>query len=100
MKYLNHFFLKKYFGTYSELKDGNLTVLLQRIEPAVSGIRNEVGQPPTDEAIDRCVASNVDLVCDRIRNESDILRVMEENGDITIAGAIYDVATGEVSFRG
>ena len=87
-------------GTYSELKDGNLTVLLQRIEPAVSGIRNEVGQPPTDEAIDRCVASNVDLVCDRIRNESDILRVMEENGDITIAGAIYDVATGEVSFRG
>jgi carbonic anhydrase len=59
-----------------------------------------VGQPPTDEAIDRCVASNVDLVCDRIRNESDILRVMEENGDITIAGAIYDVATGEVSFRG
>ena len=39
-------------GTYSELKDGNLTVLLQRIEPAVSGIRNEVGQPPTDEAIE------------------------------------------------
>ncbi len=61
-------------GTYAQLEDGNLTGLLQRI-------------------------SNVDLVCDRIRKESDILRSMEADGTILIAGAIYDVATGKVSFR-
>lgn len=86
-------------GTYAQLEDGNLTGLLQRIEPAVTAIRSEVGDNPSDAAIDRCVASNVDLVCDRIRKESDILRTMEADGAILIAGAIYDVATGKVSFR-
>ena len=86
-------------GTYAQLEDGNLTGLLQRIEPAVTAIRNEVGSEPTDETINRCVASNVDLVCNRMRDESAILREMETNGDIIIAGAVYDVATGEVSFR-
>ena len=86
-------------GTYAQLEDGNLTGLLQRIEPAVTAIRSEVGDNPSDAAIDRCVASNVDLVCDRIRKESDILRTMEADGAIVIAGAIYDVATGKVSFR-
>ncbi|MBL6866418.1 MAG: carbonic anhydrase [Flavobacteriales bacterium] len=86
-------------GTYAQLEDGNLTGLLQRIEPAVTAIRSEVGDNPSDAAIDRCVASNVDLVCDRIRKESDILRSMEADGTILIAGAIYDVATGKVSFR-
>mgnify|MGYP002010920902 CR=1 FL=1 len=86
-------------GTYAQLEDGNLTGLLQRIEPAVMAIRKEVGSVPTNDAIDRCVASNVDLVCERIRQESSILREMESRGDIIIAGAVYDVATGEVSFR-
>jgi carbonic anhydrase len=86
-------------GTYAQLEDGNLTGLLQRIEPAVTAIRSEVGDNPSDAAIARCVASNVDLVCDRIRKESDILRTMEADGAILIAGAIYDVATGKVSFR-
>ena len=86
-------------GTYAQLEDGNLTGLLQRIEPAVTAIRKEVGSVPTNDAIDRCVASNVDLVCERIRQESSILREMESLGDIIIAGAVYDVATGEVSFR-
>ena len=86
-------------GTYAQLEDGNLTGLLQRIEPAVTAIRSEVGDNPSDATIDRCVASNVDLVCDRIRKESDILRTMEADGAILIAGAIYDVATGKVSFR-
>lgn len=86
-------------GTYAQLEDGNLTGLLQRIEPAVTAIRSEVGDNPSDAAIDRCVASNVDLVRDRIRKESDILRTMEADGAILIAGAIYDVATGKVSFR-
>jgi carbonic anhydrase len=86
-------------GTYAQLEDGNLTGLLQRIEPAVTAIRSAVGDNPSNAAIDRCVASNVDLVCDRIRKESDILRTMEADGAILIAGAIYDVATGKVSFR-
>lgn len=86
-------------GTYAQLEDGNLTGLLQRIEPAVTAIRKEVGSEPTDEAINQCVANNVDLVCRRMREESAILRDMEANGDIIIAGAVYDVATGEVSFR-
>jgi len=85
-------------GAYAALKDGNLTGLLERIEPAVAPVREANGDNPSDEAIDTCVANNVRLVCDRIKQESEILAGLAADGSIAIVGGVYNVATGEVDF--
>jgi carbonic anhydrase len=41
---------------------------------------------------------NVALTVDRIRQRSPILRDMADTGKIKIAGAMYDVHTGKVTF--
>ena len=38
------------------------------------------------------------LTMERIYNESPILAEMAENGEIKIAGAMYDVSTGAINF--
>ncbi len=41
---------------------------------------------------------HVDLTLDRIRERSPILRGMADKGEIGLAGAMYDVHTGQVTF--
>ena len=76
---------------------GNITALLQKINPAVDIIRSEGGNMD-DEAIEKVSLTNVQLSIDRIRAESAILSEMEKNNEIEIVGALYDVSTGKVEF--
>ncbi len=74
---------------------GNITPLLDKIQPAVeSVIKGEL----TPELIEEVAVKNVENSIEQIRKESPILKEMEDNGEIVIAGAIYDVATGAVEF--
>lgn len=73
---------------------GNITALLDKIQPAVSKVNKEV----TDESIEETAVVNVELSIERLRNESPILAEMEQNGEINIVGATYDVASGVVTF--
>jgi carbonic anhydrase len=73
---------------------GNITALLEKIQPAVKAVNKEV----TDESIEETAIVNVQLSIERIKKESPILAEMEKNGDINIIGAIYNVAKGEVEF--
>ena len=41
---------------------------------------------------------NVELTIERIRERSPIQRGMLDKGDIGLAGAMYDVHTGQVAF--
>ena len=74
---------------------GNITALLDKIQPAVSAI---VKGDLTDEIIEEVVVRNVEISIEQIREKSPILKEMEEHGDIQILGAIYDVNTGGVNF--
>lgn len=85
-------------GAWAGLEDGNLTGLLSRIAPAVTKVKSSHGEEATETAIDACVTTNVHDVCDQIRKDSSILKGMEEEGKIAIVGAVYNVATGLVSF--
>jgi carbonic anhydrase len=89
-------------GACDHARLGNLTKLIQKIEPAVYAV-NE----PKEEAlrnsknldfVDAVSAKNVELTIDRIRKESPVLKELEEDGDIKIVGAMYDIATGAVDF--
>jgi carbonic anhydrase len=75
---------------------GNITSLLHKIKPAVDKIK--AGEEMNDQAIEKVAVQNVQLSVDRIRNESPILSAMEENGEIEIVGAMYNVESGSVEF--
>lgn len=79
------------------VKLGNITPLLHKIKPAVDIIKVERGEFD-EEAIEEVALANVKISIDRIREESPILLEMEENNEIEIVGAIYDVSNGKVDF--
>jgi len=74
---------------------GNITHLLSKIQPAVS---DAMEGEATADAIEKVTLKNIQLSIERIRNESPILAEMEQNGEIKIVGAVYDVASGAVCF--
>ena len=89
-------------GACDNAKMGNLTKLIEKITPAV----NSVSEPKDKslrnsknlEFVDNVAKKNVQLTIDRIHLESPILSEMEENGEILIIGAMYDVNNGDVIF--
>ncbi len=76
---------------------GNITSLLQKIKPAVDLISNG-NKKMSDKDIENVAIQNVILSIERIRQESPILKEMEDNDEIEIVGAVYSVSTGEVRF--
>lgn len=78
---------------------GNITPMLAKIRPAVetieyAGERNSKNQ----EFVHMACESNVKNTLSEIRKKSPILKEMEDNGEIKIIGAVYDMDTGEVDF--
>ena len=76
---------------------GNITGLLDNIQPAVSatttsGERNSLN----GEFVADVIKKNVSLTMERIRKESPILAEMETNGEINIVGGVYSLSTGKV----
>ncbi len=89
-------------GACDHARLGNLTALINKIEPAVDAVKE-----PTDESqrnsknlefVDRVSAKNVEMTIENIRKKSSVLAEMEENGEIMIVGAMYDIASGSVEF--
>jgi len=79
---------------------GNITSMLSNIRPAVLSLFDQP-EPRTsanEEFVNLVTEKNVRLSIENIRRDSSILRAMEIGGDIGIAGAIYDMTTGEVRF--
>ncbi len=78
---------------------GNITALLDNIMPAVRKSADEVegeANSSNSEFVAKTVANNVLLTMDRIRERSPILKEMEENGEIQIAGGVYMLSSGKV----
>ncbi|KAB7528511.1 carbonic anhydrase [Flagellimonas olearia] len=89
-------------GACDHARLGNLTTLINKIEPAVEAVSE-----PKDESlrnsknldfVDAVAVKNVELTLDNIRQQSPILKEMEEKGEIAIVGAMYDLSDGKVSF--
>lgn len=50
------------------------------------------------EFVEKVVEENVENTIEEIRKNSPILKEMEDNGEIKIIGAVYDLDTGKVDF--
>lgn len=79
---------------------GNITSMLENIMPAVRKSAEEIdgeANSSNKEFVARTVENNVRLTIERIRENSQILTEMEDNGDIQIVGGVYSLQTGKVN---
>lgn len=87
-------------ATIDDVKMGNITPMLEKIKPAVEVASDYQGEKTSQntEFVHMVCENNVNNTIAEIRNQSPILKEMEENGEIQIVGAIYDMDNGRVSF--
>ncbi|MEZ4934625.1 MAG: carbonic anhydrase family protein [Saprospiraceae bacterium] len=82
-----------------DVKLGNITSMLAKIRPAVESIEYDGERTSKNqEFVHLACTSNVLNTIEKIRSDSPILKEMEENGEIKILGAVYDMDDGSVDF--
>ncbi|MFK8164302.1 MAG: carbonic anhydrase family protein [Lewinella sp.] len=82
-----------------DVKLGNITPMLAKIRPAVDKVSYEGDRTSKNEEFVHMVCeSNVQHTIEQIRLNSPILKEMEDNGEIKIVGAVYDMDNGKVNF--
>jgi len=89
-------------GACDHARLGNLSALIQKIEPAVEAVTE-----PSDPAlrnssnanfVDQVAEQNVHMTIRDIREQSPVLAELEAEGAIKIVGAMYDIKSGAVHF--
>lgn len=86
-------------GACGDLHLGHLTALLGRIAPAVREVKRTAGgELPEAVFVDRVALENTRRQMHEIRQRSQVLDQLFEAGKIGIAGAMYAVESGEVTF--
>lgn len=82
-----------------DVKLGNITPMLEKIRPAVDAVEYDGDRTSkNEEFVHMACESNVMNTIAEIRKRSPILKEMEDNGEIKIVGAVYDMDNGKVDF--
>ena len=79
---------------------GNITAMLKNIQPAIDELSDDEGEKNSanKQFVRMVTEKNIRLTMDDIRQRSDVMRVMEQEGQLKIVGALYDMHTGKVDF--
>ena len=89
-------------GACDHARLGNLTALINKIEPAVEAVTEpqdtNLRNSGNAAFVDAVAKKNVEMTIDAIRNSSSVLADMEREGSIQIVGGMYDIKTGQVHF--
>ncbi|MCS3796162.1 carbonic anhydrase family protein [Niastella sp. OAS944] len=87
-------------GACNHVELGNLTTLLNKIQPAIDHetTTKENRNGSNAEFVKNVTALNVTLTIERIRKESPVVVELEKEGKIKIIGGMYEVETGKVTF--
>jgi carbonic anhydrase len=89
-------------GACDHARLGNLTALINKLEPAVDAVDSpaeaDLRNSSNIDFVNGVAAKNVLMTIDNIRSQSPILKEMEADGAIKIIGGMYDIATGNVNF--
>ncbi len=87
-------------GAIDDVKLGNLTGMLAKLKPAVEAAASpgETYSSENGEFVRAVTENNVELTLAAIGEKSPVLSEMLAAGEIKLAGAVYDVETGKVSF--
>lgn len=84
-------------GAIDGVELGNLTQLLKKIAPAIEGPVPSA-KSKDDAFVTKVAEKNVRICMKEIREGSPIVREILDSGKVGLAGAMYDVETGKVSF--
>lgn len=79
---------------------GNITAMLDNIQPAVKKSEGEVSgehNSSNREFVDKTIENNVLLTIERIREKSPILKELEAMKEIKIVGGVYHISSGKVT---
>jgi len=87
-------------GACDHARLGNLTALINKIEPAVDAVKEPADESMRNSSnidfVNDVAEVNVKMTIDNIRAQSQVLKEMEDAGKIQILGGMYDIKTGEV----
>src|SRR5210317_2469674 len=90
-------------GACDHARLGNLTALINKIEPAVEAVKEPQEESLRNSSnidfVNTVAEKNVEMTIAEIRSSSPVLAEMEQNGEIDIVGAMYDISTGLVHFH-
>ena len=78
---------------------GNITPMLAKIRPALETAKPFSGKKTSanPDYVAHICHENIRMAVRMIRNESEILEGLEDDGSIDIVGAYYDLSSGTVS---
>ncbi|WP_298779268.1 carbonic anhydrase family protein [uncultured Polaribacter sp.] len=89
-------------GACDDAKLGNLTALISKIKPAVAAVKEPADENLRNSGnidfVNEVAEKNVHITIENIRAQSPVLKEMEDNGEIKIVGAMYDIKDGAVKF--
>lgn len=86
-------------GACDHVELGNLTHTLSNIAPAVDATETEGPRNSSNRDFVNAVArANVHLTVENILERSAVIRLQVEKGEVRVVGAMYDVASGKVTF--
>lgn len=85
-------------GACDGVELGNLTTVIQALRPAVDDVKGVDGQRHSKNGrfVQAVAEANVRRTVRTLRQESEILRELEDSGQVKLVGAMHDIATGEV----
>lgn len=87
-------------GAIDDVHLGNITAMLKNIKPAVIISQSYDGEKSSknDDYVKVVNKNNIRNTVSQIRVKSDILKEMEEKGQIKIVGAYYSLLAGKLEF--
>lgn len=87
-------------GACDHVQMGNLSTLLNKIQPAVYYERTTVENRDSNNAefVQKVARIQIKRSVENIIEQSVVLRELIEKGEVGLIGAMYDVETGEVEF--
>ncbi len=89
-------------GACDHVRLGNLTELINRIEPDVEAVKepkNEASRTSKNiDFVNKVAQKNVEMTLEAIRKKSPVLKELEAIAELQIIGGMYDISTGVVAF--
>jgi len=88
-------------GACDHAKLGNLTGMLEKIEPALAKVDTAEGVDRSSKNLDfvnQVAVENVRLTIEMLKDKSPVLNEMIVAEEISVVGAMYDVKSGKVTF--
>jgi carbonic anhydrase len=87
-------------GAIDKVKLGNLTAMLQNIEPAIKSLGKLQGERDSHnyELVQQVAIANAKLAAQNIQRRSKVMSDLIKAGQLKVVAAMHEVATGEVTW--